>query len=104
MGKNGGVGLKSEIELQTQGIKYAGSKKRLIPQILSLAKETGAQSVWDGFSGTTRLAGFRAGGVPHDLQRSFCLVGSFRTVLAPEPTETGRVRGTHRAPERSTAA
>ena len=56
MGKNGGVGLKSEMELQTQGIKYAGSKKQLIPQILSLAKETGAQSVWDGFSGTTRVS------------------------------------------------
>ncbi|MBE6424939.1 MAG: DNA adenine methylase [Thermoguttaceae bacterium] len=44
------------MDIQTQGIKYAGSKNRLLPQILSLAKSTGARSVWDGFSGTTRVS------------------------------------------------
>ncbi|NNE67829.1 MAG: DNA methyltransferase [Pyrinomonadaceae bacterium] len=40
----------------TQGIKYAGSKLRLIPQILELAEKTGAKTVFDGFSGTTRVS------------------------------------------------
>ncbi|MEZ5305949.1 MAG: DNA adenine methylase [Pyrinomonadaceae bacterium] len=40
----------------TEGIKYAGSKLRLIPQILELARKTGAGSVFDGFSGTTRVS------------------------------------------------
>lgn len=43
-------------EIQTQGIKYAGSKKVLIPRILSLVEKTGARSVWDAFSGTTRVS------------------------------------------------
>ncbi len=41
---------------QTEGIKYAGSKLRLLPQILELAKKTGARTVFDGFTGTTRVA------------------------------------------------
>lgn len=41
---------------KTQGIKYAGSKLRLIPYILRLAAETGAESVFDGFAGTTRVS------------------------------------------------
>jgi adenine-specific DNA-methyltransferase len=40
----------------TEGIKYAGSKLKLIPYILQLAKRVNAQSVLDGFSGTTRVA------------------------------------------------
>jgi adenine-specific DNA-methyltransferase len=40
----------------TQGIKYAGSKLKLIPQILQLAKKTDAKTVLDGFSGTTRVS------------------------------------------------
>lgn len=44
------------MKFQTQGIKYAGSKKRLIPQILSLVESTGAHRVWDAFSGTTRVS------------------------------------------------
>ncbi len=40
----------------TEGIKYAGSKLKLIPHILHLAGETGAKKVFDGFSGTTRVA------------------------------------------------
>ena len=40
----------------TEGIKYAGSKLKLIPQILELVDSTSAKSVFDGFSGTTRVS------------------------------------------------
>lgn len=40
----------------TEGIKYAGSKLKLLPHILELAQSTGARSVLDGFSGTTRVS------------------------------------------------
>lgn len=40
----------------TEGIKYAGSKLKLIPQILQLAKRVEARTVLDGFSGTTRVS------------------------------------------------
>ncbi|MFO8014475.1 MAG: DNA adenine methylase [Phycisphaerae bacterium] len=40
----------------TEGIKYAGSKLKLIPHILQLAKRVDAGSVFEGFSGTTRVS------------------------------------------------
>ena len=40
----------------TEGIKYAGSKLRLIPQILRLVETVEARTVLDGFSGTTRVS------------------------------------------------
>ncbi len=40
----------------TEGIKYAGSKLKLIPQILQFAKRVDAHTVLDGFSGTTRVS------------------------------------------------
>ena len=40
----------------TEGIKYAGSKLKLIPHILQLARKTGANTILDGFSGTTRVS------------------------------------------------
>lgn len=40
----------------TEGIKYAGSKLKLIPHILQLAKRVNAGTVLDGFSGTTRVS------------------------------------------------
>jgi len=40
----------------TEGIKYAGSKLRLLPHILSLAKKCEAKTVFDGFSGSTRVS------------------------------------------------
>jgi adenine-specific DNA-methyltransferase len=47
----------------TEGIKYAGSKLKLLPKILELAKRTGAGSVFDGFAGTTRVSqAFAKGG------------------------------------------
>lgn len=40
----------------TEGIKYAGSKKRLIPYIVQILSELdGVKNVLDGFSGTTRV-------------------------------------------------
>lgn len=40
----------------TEGIKYAGSKLKLIPHIVQLAKRVDAETVLDGFSGTTRVS------------------------------------------------
>lgn len=40
----------------TEGIKYAGSKLKLIPQILHLTQKVNPQSILDGFSGTTRVS------------------------------------------------
>ena len=40
----------------TEGIKYAGSKRKLLPYILQLAKRTGAKTVLDGFAGSTRVS------------------------------------------------
>jgi adenine-specific DNA-methyltransferase len=41
---------------QTQAIKYTGSKLKLLPYILSLSKGIGTESVFDGFSGSTRVS------------------------------------------------
>lgn len=41
---------------QTEGIKYTGSKLKLLPYILRLAKKVKAQTVLDAFSGTTRVS------------------------------------------------
>jgi len=40
----------------TEGIKYAGSKLKLLPYILQLASKVPASTVLDGFTGTTRAA------------------------------------------------
>ncbi len=40
----------------TEGVKYAGSKLKLIPHILDLAQRVNARRVLDGFSGTTRVS------------------------------------------------
>ncbi len=40
----------------TEGIKYAGSKLKLLPYILQLANKVKAKSVFDGFSGSTRVS------------------------------------------------
>lgn len=42
--------------MKTEGIKYAGSKKSLIPVILRLIEPLGVRTVFDGFTGTTRVA------------------------------------------------
>ena len=40
----------------TEGIKYAGSKLKLLPRILELIGRTKAVTVLDGFSGSTRVS------------------------------------------------
>ncbi len=40
----------------TQGVKYAGSKLKLISHILQLAKRVDAKTILDGFAGTTRVS------------------------------------------------
>lgn len=42
--------------LPTEGIKYIGSKLKLIPYILRLAQKVEAHTVLDGFSGSTRVS------------------------------------------------
>lgn len=44
------------LEPRTEGIKYAGSKLKILPSILQLAEKVGAKTVLDGFSGTTRVS------------------------------------------------
>lgn len=41
--------------IKTQGIKYAGSKLKIIPYILEIIKDLDIKTVLDGFSGTTRV-------------------------------------------------
>ena len=41
---------------ETQGIKYAGSKLKLLPYILQLIKKVKPHTVLDGFAGTTRVS------------------------------------------------
>lgn len=41
---------------ETEGIKYIGAKTKLIPYILYLARKTDAKTVYDAFSGTTRVS------------------------------------------------
>lgn len=41
---------------KTEGIKYAGSKLKIIPHILDLTDNLKFESVLDGFSGTTRVS------------------------------------------------
>jgi adenine-specific DNA-methyltransferase len=40
----------------TEGIKYAGSKQKLLPHILSLARKVNPRTVLDAFAGTTRVS------------------------------------------------
>ncbi|MCJ7684808.1 MAG: DNA adenine methylase, partial [Desulfobacteraceae bacterium] len=41
----------------TEGIKYAGSKLKILPYIIEIVKElSGVKNVLDGFSGSTRVS------------------------------------------------
>ena len=42
--------------MDTQGVKYAGSKREIIPALLELIRPLKVRTVFDGFSGTTRVA------------------------------------------------
>ncbi|MEO6587989.1 MAG: DNA adenine methylase, partial [Pyrinomonadaceae bacterium] len=52
-----GVKIMTAFEIpKTEGIKYAGSKLRLLPHILTLVKKVECETVFDAFSGTTRVS------------------------------------------------
>ena len=40
----------------TEGIKYTGSKLRLLPYIIDEIKRLGVKDILDGFSGTTKVS------------------------------------------------
>ena len=42
--------------METEGIKYAGSKREIIPTLLELVRPLNIRTVFDGFTGTTRVA------------------------------------------------
>jgi len=42
--------------MKTEGIKYAGSKRQILPTLLELIQPLGVNTVLDGFSGTTRVS------------------------------------------------
>lgn len=43
-------------QIRTEGVKYTGSKLKLLPYILDLASKTGARSILDGFAGSSRVS------------------------------------------------
>lgn len=43
-------------DIETEGIKYVGSKDKIIPYILKTVCELNPKTVFDGFSGTTRVS------------------------------------------------
>lgn len=42
--------------METQGIKYTGSKREILPVLLELIKPLNIKTILDGFSGTTRVS------------------------------------------------
>ncbi len=42
--------------METQGIKYTGSKREILPALLELIKPLNVKTILDGFSGTTRVS------------------------------------------------
>jgi adenine-specific DNA-methyltransferase len=53
------IGLFDDIVTEappTEGVKYAGSKLKLLPYILRLIRKVDAKIILDGFSGTTRVS------------------------------------------------
>lgn len=49
--------LMTAIEVpKTEGVKFAGSKLKILPHILALARKVKHETVFDGFAGTTRVS------------------------------------------------
>ena len=44
------------LKTAAEGVKYAGSKMKLLPYILSIIKTLQVKTIFDGFSGTTRVS------------------------------------------------
>jgi adenine-specific DNA-methyltransferase len=47
---------KSNFHIKTQGIKYTGSKLKILPYIFDIVAELDVKNVLDGFSGSTRVS------------------------------------------------
>jgi adenine-specific DNA-methyltransferase len=47
---------KSDFHIKTQGIKYTGSKLKILPHIFDIVAELDVKNVLDGFSGSTRVS------------------------------------------------
>lgn len=45
-------------DLKTQGVRYSGSKKEILPSIMDIIKDLKIKNVLDGFAGTTRVGQF----------------------------------------------
>jgi adenine-specific DNA-methyltransferase len=57
------LGAVNELPFETEGIRYSGSKRAILPRIHRLVRGLPVRSVLDGFSGTTRVAqSFKAAG------------------------------------------
>ena len=68
-------GEKDFSHIKTQGIKYAGSKLKIIPYILEIIKDLEIQTVLDGFSGSTRVSqAFARGGLRCYIERYSAMV------------------------------
>lgn len=44
------------MKIMTEGIRYTGSKKEILPKILELTKRLEVKNILDGFAGTTRVS------------------------------------------------
>ena len=45
-----------DLKIQTEGIKYAGSKLKILPYIIDIVSELPVTDILDGFSGSTRVS------------------------------------------------
>ena len=54
--KNHSLDIDRKSQVVTEGIKYSGSKMKLLPHILSIIHSLPVRHIFDGFSGTTRVS------------------------------------------------
>jgi adenine-specific DNA-methyltransferase len=50
------LGISSRLSFETEGVRYSGSKRAIIPKIHELIRDLPVRSVLDAFSGTTRVS------------------------------------------------
>lgn len=48
--------LIKSMDIKTQGVRYSGSKKEILPSIIDIIKDLEIKNVLDGFAGTTRVS------------------------------------------------
>ena len=75
--------------IQTEGIKYSGSKLKLLPYILSIIRSLPVNRILDGFSGTTRVSQALAKCNYQVIFKRFsCLVKNFWRMLFKRKTKS----------------